>query len=325
MIPATLGGLRVPARLVASAYIDQNPDGSLRVAELPSQAAPALDNLTALMCDGGAHHYFHFMEAVIWLWTLQHAFLRGVTPARIVFSMPWDNPQNRVQRGVLGALYPGVPIGDPGWAWPATYENVLIYDRSWAGTHLNKVLEPCMGLARPYVMEMSRRVRAHVGAFSGATPETRFLHVGRPPPRCFAPETERALMALLSRRGPVTTVDFAAVPWEQQVRMAAAHDVMVGVHGNGLTNLLWMRPGGLVLEFFPAGAQHYDYLFFAELCALDYFGFEGEHVFPGSGRFGKPYGHGAPTNKAVAGISVHDVERVLGAWLERRSSCSAAP
>jgi hypothetical protein len=312
-IPQTLDGLRVPARFVARARVDQNADGSLRVAEAPSDAAPVVENYVALVCDGGAHHYFHFMEAIIWLFTIQHAFLGGMAPARIVFTMPWDNPQNRVQRGVLGALYPGVPIGDPG-SFSQVYDNALIYDRGWAGTTLNKVLEPCMGMARPYVMALSRMVRQHVGAFSGTTGGTRFLHVTRPAPRCFTAEAERDVLARLGQHGVVNSVDFAALPWEQQVRMAASHDVLLGVHGNGLTNLLWMRPGGLVLEFFPDGAHHYDYQFFAELCGVGYFGFEGVHVFPGLGRFGPPYGHGATTNRAVKAAPTAQLERILNVW-----------
>jgi hypothetical protein len=317
VIPDELEDLRVPARFVARAYIDQIEHGVLRVTETTSDEPPNPENFTALICDGGAHHYFHFMEAIIWLWTLQHTYLGGARPQRIVFDMPWDNPaQNHVQRHVLAALYPGVPIGDPGWLWPATYDNVLIYDRSWAGTKHNKILEPGMGIARPQVMAMSRQVRRTVGAYDGRTKSPRLLYATRPKPRCFAPEAEKHLLACLESYGPVTQVDFAALPWDQQVRMVAAHDVLVGVHGNGLTNALWMRPGSLVLEFFPHGARHYDYQFFAELCGLTYFGFDGmDKIFPAFSRTGEPYGHGQETNKEVVHIPVNALRRLLDVWM----------
>jgi hypothetical protein len=79
-----------------------------------------------------------------------------------------------------------------------------------------------------------------------------------------------------------------------------------------------MRPGSLVLEFFPDGAHHYDYQFFAELCGLAYFGFEGANVFPALGRFSAPYGHGAGTNKPVADAPLLQVGRILNAWLAKR-------
>ena len=165
------------------------------------------------MTDGGVFHYFHLMEAVIWLWAVQHAFLGGVRPERIIFSLPWENPrQNNVQRAVLAALYPGVPIIDPGWSWPAQFDNVLIYDRSLAETRLNKILEACMGFARPFIMDMGRQVRRSVGAFEGRTARPRILYITRPPPRCLAPEAEHYLQTCLAQYGEVTTLDFAALP-----------------------------------------------------------------------------------------------------------------
>lgn len=310
----------MPARFVARAYIDRFPDGSLRVSETPSTRETRLDDYTAVICDGGAYHYFHFMEAMIWLWCIQHAFLGGAAPARIVFAGPWDNPDsNHVQIGVLAALYPGVSLVDPGWpSWPASFDNVLIYDRSWAASRLNKILEPCMGFARPYVMDMARIARHAVGAFSGVRDVPHFLHVTRTTKRYFDGQVRADLLALLQGHGTVAEVDFTGLPWEQQVRFSAAHDVLLGVHGNGLTNALWMRPGSLVLEFFPPGARHYDYQVFAELCGLDYFGFEGDRVFPAFCRFGEPYGHGEKTNQVIRSIALTAVERIVDAWVARR-------
>ncbi len=321
MIPYKLDNLRVPAQFVARAYIDKIDDGVLRVTETPAYRPPTADNFTALMCEPGAFHYFHFMEAIIWLWTVQHAYLGGAQPARIVFNMLWDNAQqNHVQRAVLAALYPGVPIGDPSWQWPQSFDNVLIYDRDSAGMRLNKIVEAALGIARPHVIDMSRKTRRAVGGFDGRMVSPRILYVTRPPPRCFSPEAESSLLACLQAYGPVTQIDFAALPWEQQVRVVAAHDVLVGVHGNGLTNALWMRPGSLVLEFFSPGARHYDYQFFAELAGLTYFGFDGmDNIFPAFSRTGEPYGHGPQNNKQVTQVPIAAVRRLLDTWMPKGS------
>lgn len=47
----------------------------------------------------------------------------------------------------------------------------------------------------------------------------------------------------------------------EQVRVASRLDVLVGMHGNGLTHLLWMEPNlrSYVLEFFWEVTFHYDY------------------------------------------------------------------
>ena len=320
MIPYKLDNLRVPVQFVARAYVDKMADGVLRVTEAPAYKQPAAEKFTALICGAGAAHYFHFMEAIIWLWTVQHAYLGGAHPARIVFSVFWDNAQqNHVQRAVLAALYPGVPIGDSSWQWPATFDNVLIYERDTAGMRLNKIVEGALGVGRPHVMNMSRHARRAVGAFDGRNGNPRILYVTRPPPRCFSPDAEHALLTCLQAYGPVTSLDFAALPWDQQVRVVAAHDVLVGVHGNGLTNALWMRPGSLVLEFFSPGARHYDYQFFAELAGLAYFGFDGpDKIFPAFSRTGEPYGHGAANNTEVTQIPVSAVRRLLDTWVLQR-------
>ncbi len=164
------------------------------------------------------------------------------------------------------------------------------------------------------------RAALHAGAPRG--PVLRILYVPRPPPRCLVPAAEAALLALLGRHGEVTTADQAAMPWAQQVRLAACHDVMVGVHGNGLTNALWMHPGSLVLELFPDGVQHYDYQLFAELCGHGYFGFERDRVFPAHGPSGPPYGHQAPTQCAVTRLPGPALSRALAvqaASVKRRS------
>jgi hypothetical protein len=50
---------------------------------------------------------------------------------------------------------------------------------------------------------------------------------------------------------------------DEQIRLAARTTIMMGVHGNGLTHLLWMKPTprATVIEFFyPQGFAH-DYEF----------------------------------------------------------------
>ncbi len=50
---------------------------------------------------------------------------------------------------------------------------------------------------------------------------------------------------------------------DDQIRLAARTTIMLGVHGNGLTHLLWMKPTprATVIEFFfPQGFAH-DYEF----------------------------------------------------------------
>lgn len=46
-------------------------------------------------------------------------------------------------------------------------------------------------------------------------------------------------------------VDFSDMPFREQVRLMQSAEVLIGAHGAGLTNLLWMPVGGRVVELEP--------------------------------------------------------------------------
>ena len=72
-------------------------------------------------------------------------------------------------------------------------------------------------------------------------------------------------------------VDFLQLHMENysaldQVRVASQCDVLIGMHGNGLTHSLWMRPGGYVIEFFWNYNFQFDYATTAQLMNHTYLG-----------------------------------------------------
>ena len=57
-----------------------------------------------------------------------------------------------------------------------------------------------------------------------------------------------------------TAADFNVMPFEAQLRAAAAADILAGPHGAGLTHLLFLRDGACVFEVFvdgTSGRRHY--------------------------------------------------------------------
>jgi len=63
---------------------------------------------------------------------------------------------------------------------------------------------------------------------------------------------EELVRGLKSIKGAqVTTVDFAGVPLRKQLEMVAGMDIVVGMHGAGLTHVLWLPPWGALVELFP--------------------------------------------------------------------------
>jgi capsular polysaccharide biosynthesis protein len=104
------------------------------------------------------------------------------------------------------------------------------------------------------------------------------------------PENEKELIRLLEGIGNVDVVNFGKYTWEDQVRLSAANDIMIGVHGNNLTNFMWCPPNATCIEIFPEGSRAYDYQMQAEFFGHDYYGIDGDKIYTAFSRVGHPYG-----------------------------------
>lgn len=84
-------------------------------------------------------------------------------------------------------------------------------------------------------------------------------------------ELLRALSAIPRMQVSTARFDFAdKVPFEEQVSRMAHADVIVGLHGAGLTHALWMPPWAAVVEILNCGDDT-CYRNLAALCGLAYF------------------------------------------------------
>ncbi|KAI1182217.1 hypothetical protein F5B17DRAFT_201741 [Nemania serpens] len=96
-------------------------------------------------------------------------------------------------------------------------------------------------------------------------------------------QNQTHLFAELGRRNPhitVQMVDFAAIPLSEQLRIARETDVLVGVHGAGLTHIMFMRQGaGALVEIQPQGLDHHGFKNVAGMRGLGYFRTHG-HIIP---------------------------------------------
>ena len=100
----------------------------------------------------------------------------------------------------------------------------------------------------------------------------------RPPTRLFVhrqlARSRRAanfaeLEAALNDRG-IAVVDPASMAPRDQFAMFAGAELVVGVHGAGLTNALFMQPGGALVEILPQMVATRAYADLADAASLDY-------------------------------------------------------
>lgn len=64
----------------------------------------------------------------------------------------------------------------------------------------------------------------------------------------------------------------------KQIAVAASTDIMLGVHGNGLTHAFWMPMHGVVIEVFQKGNCLYDYQWIAAASGQHWIGLTQEGV-----------------------------------------------
>ncbi|GFZ47019.1 LOW QUALITY PROTEIN: hypothetical protein JCM24511_04245 [Saitozyma sp. JCM 24511] len=62
--------------------------------------------------------------------------------------------------------------------------------------------------------------------------------------------------------------------------MSRSQQIMIGVHGNGLTHQLWMKPGSGVVEIMDVGGFARDYSLLADLAGHEYFAIHRDAIFP---------------------------------------------
>ncbi|KAK7056614.1 hypothetical protein VNI00_002331 [Paramarasmius palmivorus] len=92
----------------------------------------------------------------------------------------------------------------------------------------------------------------------------------------------RELYKLRDEHGyEVNVVSMDKLTRQEQIRLAARTTILMGVHGNGLTALLWMNPTprSTVMEFFFPQGFAYDYEFTARAMGIKHYGFWGSTYF----------------------------------------------
>jgi hypothetical protein len=99
-------------------------------------------------------------------------------------------------------------------------------------------------------------------------------YVLRNEPRRLDPAQENELLEKIRQIPSIDLqiVDFAKLSFPEQVQIAANTDILLGVHGNGMSHTLFLPQGAALIEIFPENTFRVEYWIFAKIRKLDYFG-----------------------------------------------------
>lgn len=256
--------------------------GGMKI-DIAPKPAPTRDRLTVVIRDPSyIAHYFHFSEILFALFAIHMERFPQLEIGQLIFgTQKWrGNPLNNVQQQLVDALYGNVDVIETADVSLKTVlkKNILVIDRARAPSRINKFLEAFQDDVRRWMPEIRRRVFA----YAGVSERSKLGPAGiccaysvRQPTRTLTGPIKRQLFDMIrDTAGAVTEVNFGGMTWLEQVKYVADVDLLIGIHGNGLTNLLWLPQHAVVIEIFPSDTHLYDYQVMAEIAGLTYFGIE---------------------------------------------------
>lgn len=82
---------------------------------------------------------------------------------------------------------------------------------------------------------------------------------------------EAARKRLNSDRVQLQLIDLAALPFKGQVELIRGSDVLIGVHGAGLTHGMWLHTGSVMVEILPQNLNHKGFRNLASMLGHRYF------------------------------------------------------
>jgi hypothetical protein len=236
-------------------------------------------------------HYFHILEHLMAVWPAVAE--RRDAVERIVLASDgrdvgdWRGP-NQLNEKLLRALFPRAEV----LTWPQfrALGDALLLDEAIVADRARTLYDPvCQAVnkmlghyrnafSRELWRGLADAVLDGLGVARRRSDKLRVTHVLRSRRRLTPPMEAELHAAIEALPGvELEPIDFAAIPYEEQLLHAASSDVLLGVHGNGLSHALFLPPGAAVVEIFPLDGHAFDYRFFAEFRGLDYLGLHPVH------------------------------------------------
>lgn len=244
-------------------------------------------------------HYFHFMEELIGLWLMLSTIATSSNVARLLFPGDYKNsfvPNSFNDLLIKAAFGNGVKIMHESTLLqqrtPIRIENVLTESRFLA--HVYDILSIkhnamswgiCRVLWSPKRIEMlQQQVFRYLNISAHAPEQPTLIYIDRQTShqRRLSNSTHTELLAefatLIDEGWRVIIAKPEQLSFREQVILFAQAHVIVGVHGNGLSNIFWASPNAGVIELQPTNRRQMHYEWLALVASLNYVPLDSEGV-----------------------------------------------
>lgn len=254
-----------------------------------------LPGATLILCDVNCSylsHFFHLSEHLVGIWNY-FGFSHSDDVNTIILAGDghwkdddWKGP-NQINEHLLKALFPNAKVLTyPEIVKMGDHHQVVYMERAFVSDRartrdsvqcakMNKLLGAALpSLSNLALNSYAKKVQDYAGARREKREGIRVTYTKRHLPRSFSKKVETKLLEAIAAIPGVTvdTVEFANLSFKEQIQVIANTDILLGVHGNGLTHILFLPEDAAVIEVFPPNANALDYRLFADARKIDYLG-----------------------------------------------------
>lgn len=239
---------------------------------------------------GYLNHYFHFMEVFLGCFCWAEGNIDILNCQSSVLN-------NTLINSLVEAVVPGVKINIRNFS-----TDIYVigdrdkYPKSQLKVRINKILDSSVSQCKLWYPKFVGNVYSNLYIKPKNKPQKveditiTYILRENPSNKRELVDKDKLFDVIRKSGSKLQIVKFEEISFKNQVQLVANTDILIGVHGNGLTNLLWLPNHGCVIELFDSSFHHYDYQIFSEIGNKNYVGI-GKDVFTNGSRLGEAYGH----------------------------------
>ncbi len=252
------------------------------------------EGTTIILADFGTSfltHYFHFLEHLLGFWEFGGCANRELVTHILYCSSEHKDVDynwkgvNAISEKILQALFPHAKVQTLKQVKDSTTKPIyipqLIFSSRIVSLHepearrLNKMLGSVWDQISVEKMEELKKILFSFYNIPVKDPDSqlRITYLKRPSPRKLTSRKEHGLLGAIDRLdGNLTITDLALIPYEEQLKIIANTDILISVHGNGLSHIPFLPDHATVIEIFPKDSYMWDYCMFSRISRVDYWG-----------------------------------------------------